>query len=56
MCWKTTTGSGEAGGEIGGGIGGEIGGDIGGDIGGEIGGKEEDPSLFRSNPRHVVRT
>ena len=51
-CWKTTTGSGEAGGEIGGGIGGEI----GGDIGGEIGGKEEDPSLFRSNLRHVVRT
>ena len=47
-CWKTTIGSGEAGGEIGG--------EIGGDIGGEIGGKEEDPSLFRSNLRHVVRT
>ena len=48
LCWKTTIGSGEAGGGIGGGIGGEI--------GGGVGGKEEDPSLLRSNPRHVVRT
>ena len=41
-CWKTTIGSGE------------IGGGVGGGVGGEIGGKEEDPSLLRSNPGHVV--
>ena len=46
-CWKTTTGSGE--------IGEEVDDEIGGGIGGEIGGGEEDPSLLRSNPGHVVR-